>query len=155
MLLELTDTHLENKDDAWLWSLAKDGVFSVHVTRDRVDDVLLPSMSPSTSWYKTIPRKVNIYLWRVGLDRLATRLNLSTRGLEINCIACPVCSHQVESRDHVFFECTVAAQIWAKVRRLDALVLTLEWVRGSQDEGLHDRCSLHVVTLETQERDCV
>ncbi|GKA54620.1 RNA-directed DNA polymerase, eukaryota, reverse transcriptase zinc-binding domain protein [Tanacetum coccineum] len=36
----------------------------------------------STTWDKSLPRKVNIFMWRLLLDRLPHRLNLSYQGIE-------------------------------------------------------------------------
>ena len=55
-------------------------------------------------------------MWRLLLDRLPHRVNLSARGLEINSISCPVCDGFMESNDHLFFSCNVAVNIWTKIR---------------------------------------
>ncbi|XP_071727014.1 uncharacterized protein [Rutidosis leptorrhynchoides] len=117
MLAELSSFSIGPQHDTWSWSLSSDGLFAVNSTRKHVDSIMLPSMSPVTNWYKPIPRKVNVLLWRLGVERLPTRLNLLMRGLEINSITCPVCSQNLETRDHIFFVCEVASQIWVKIRR--------------------------------------
>nr|GEX38107.1 hypothetical protein [Tanacetum cinerariifolium] len=104
--------------DARYWSIANDGVFTVGITRKHLDDHFLPSSPTSTCWDKTIPRKVNIFLWRLKIDRLPHRLNLSSRGIEISYISCPSCSGYVESSLHIFFECDIANNIWRLVRSL-------------------------------------
>ncbi|GJY08582.1 hypothetical protein Tco_0375636 [Tanacetum coccineum] len=43
-----------------------------------------------TRWCTIIPRKVNIFMWRMLLDSLPHRLNLSSRGLDIDSILCPL-----------------------------------------------------------------
>ncbi|XP_071699047.1 uncharacterized protein [Rutidosis leptorrhynchoides] len=58
MLAELASVQLSNIEDSWSWSLASDGCFSIHDTRAKVYNLILPSLSPSTRWYKIIPRKV-------------------------------------------------------------------------------------------------
>nr|GEW83570.1 hypothetical protein [Tanacetum cinerariifolium] len=49
-------------------------------------------------------------------ERLPHRLNLSSRGLDIDSIMCPVCNKIVESNSHVFFSCDTASYIWSLVR---------------------------------------
>ncbi|GKA83403.1 putative RNA-directed DNA polymerase, eukaryota, reverse transcriptase zinc-binding domain protein [Tanacetum coccineum] len=49
--------------------------------------------------------------------RLPHRLNLSSRGLDIPTISCSSCSGNVESADHVFFECDLVKEIWSLVRK--------------------------------------
>nr|GEX05916.1 RNA-directed DNA polymerase, eukaryota [Tanacetum cinerariifolium] len=55
-----------------------------------------------TRWLRVIPIKVNVHAWRVCLDKLPTRANLSLRGLDIPSIACPLCNSTVESPSHIF-----------------------------------------------------
>ncbi|GKG41575.1 RNA-directed DNA polymerase, eukaryota, partial [Tanacetum coccineum] len=81
------------------WSLADDGIFSVRSSRRLIDSKLLPSILLSTSWDNILPHKVNIFLWRLSLDRLPHRLNLSSRGIDITTISCSSCNGNVESVD--------------------------------------------------------
>ncbi|GKB74933.1 RNA-directed DNA polymerase, eukaryota [Tanacetum coccineum] len=81
-----------------------------------IDSMLLPSLVPPTSWYKVLPRKVNIFLWRLYLDRLSHRLNLSSRGMDIQSISCPMCNGNVKSSSPIFFECDIASEVWRMVR---------------------------------------
>ncbi|GJZ60933.1 RNA-directed DNA polymerase, eukaryota, reverse transcriptase zinc-binding domain protein [Tanacetum coccineum] len=70
--------------------------------RRRIDDQILPSLDTKTTWDKSLPCKVNIFIWRLKLDRLSHRLNLSSRGIDIPEISCSSCSCNVESNHHVF-----------------------------------------------------
>ncbi|GJY50806.1 RNA-directed DNA polymerase, eukaryota [Tanacetum coccineum] len=47
------------------------------------------------------PIKVNILAWKVCLDKLPTRLNLSLRGIDIPSIICPNCGLAGESCSHL------------------------------------------------------
>ncbi|GJY48093.1 RNA-directed DNA polymerase, eukaryota, reverse transcriptase zinc-binding domain protein [Tanacetum coccineum] len=58
---------------------------------------------------------VNIMAWRVWLDNLPTRFNLSSRGLEIPSLTCPLCNVSVESTSHLLFSCSLVRQLWIKV----------------------------------------
>nr|GEV73670.1 reverse transcriptase domain, reverse transcriptase zinc-binding domain protein [Tanacetum cinerariifolium] len=98
------------ESDTCVWSLSKDDSFSVNSVRKHIDEHSLPSLFPGTRWYKMIPKKVNIFMWRMLLDTLPNRLNLSSRGLDIDSISCMVCNEHVESNDHVFFTCDTAVQ---------------------------------------------
>ncbi|GKE16864.1 RNA-directed DNA polymerase, eukaryota, partial [Tanacetum coccineum] len=86
-------------------------------SRRLIDSKLLPSIQTSTLWDKILPRKINIFLWRLSLDRLPHRLNLSSRGIDIPSISCSSCNGNVESADHVFFECDLVKEIWSLVRK--------------------------------------
>ncbi|GKF74857.1 RNA-directed DNA polymerase, eukaryota, partial [Tanacetum coccineum] len=99
--------------DTCIWSVSHDSVNSV---MKHIDELSLPSLSPCTRWYKIILRKVNIFMWRMFLDRLLNRLNISSRGLDIDSIMCPVCNASVESSAHTFFSCDTASAVWHLVR---------------------------------------
>ncbi|GJT37184.1 RNA-directed DNA polymerase, eukaryota, reverse transcriptase zinc-binding domain protein [Tanacetum coccineum] len=117
LLLEISELDINEAKDKCVWSLAHDGVFSVAALRRRIDDHILPSLDIKTTWDKTLPRKVNIFMWRLKLDRLPHRLNLSSRGIEIPEISCPSCSGNVESNQHIFFGCDFAKEVWKIIRR--------------------------------------
>nr|GEW74609.1 RNA-directed DNA polymerase, eukaryota [Tanacetum cinerariifolium] len=97
---------LSPSSDRWSWTLNGTGDFSMKSVREWIDSQVLPSSSPSSSWSKFIPIKVNVFLWRMFLDRLPTRPNLVNRGLIIPCIICPICGAAAESRNHLFFGCS-------------------------------------------------
>ncbi|GJX55614.1 hypothetical protein Tco_0285511 [Tanacetum coccineum] len=80
MLAEISHVDIASDTDACVWSLFNDGIFSHGVTLRHIDDCLLPSLDPPTLWDKTLPRKVNMFMWRLRLDRLQHRLNISYRG---------------------------------------------------------------------------
>ncbi|GKC98202.1 RNA-directed DNA polymerase, eukaryota, reverse transcriptase zinc-binding domain protein [Tanacetum coccineum] len=94
-------TRLEG-EDTFCWSIGSTGLFTVRATRNHIDDLMLLTMDIQTRWYKILPRKVNIFFWRLRLERLPHCLNLSRRGLDITSIMCPVCSNEVESNEHLF-----------------------------------------------------
>nr|GEV59694.1 reverse transcriptase domain, reverse transcriptase zinc-binding domain protein [Tanacetum cinerariifolium] len=67
-LNEISQIDIIFDKDACVSSLSNDGVFSVGATRMHIDNLLLPSLDPTTTWDKTAPRKVNIYMSRLKLD---------------------------------------------------------------------------------------
>ncbi|GKE16678.1 hypothetical protein Tco_1424255, partial [Tanacetum coccineum] len=74
----LTEVTLPHMNDRWIWSLEDSGEFSVKSVRNLIDASLLPKSDVPTRWVKLIPIKVNILAWRIRLDRLPTRMNLSS-----------------------------------------------------------------------------
>ncbi|GKB45218.1 RNA-directed DNA polymerase, eukaryota, reverse transcriptase zinc-binding domain protein [Tanacetum coccineum] len=116
ILLEIGNVQVSSSSDSYIWEISNDGNFSMGSTRRHIDDYSLPSMAPSTRWHKMLPRKVNVFMWRLILDRLPHRLNLSLHGMEIQDITCPICVGNVESNDHIFFSCDTAVQVWYRVR---------------------------------------
>nr|GEV49824.1 hypothetical protein [Tanacetum cinerariifolium] len=86
------DLILPQIQDRWAWSLNTSEEFSVSSVRNVIDDVYLPKLDVPTRWIKEIPIKVNILAWKISLDGLPTRSNLSSRGLDILSIICPSCN---------------------------------------------------------------
>nr|GEV32608.1 RNA-directed DNA polymerase, eukaryota [Tanacetum cinerariifolium] len=72
---------LSNMLDRWSWSLSGDGEFFVSSTRNLIDDKTLRTVGSKTQCCKYVSLKVNIFYWRVKLNNLPTRLNLSRRDL--------------------------------------------------------------------------
>ncbi|GJS98405.1 RNA-directed DNA polymerase, eukaryota [Tanacetum coccineum] len=81
---------LSNMDDRWFWDLNGDGVFQVKDVRSMLDEAFLPKMEVPTRWIKSIPIKVNVFAWKLYLDRLPTRSNLSRRNVSLPSLACPL-----------------------------------------------------------------
>ncbi|GJX38510.1 RNA-directed DNA polymerase, eukaryota, reverse transcriptase zinc-binding domain protein [Tanacetum coccineum] len=79
-----------------------------------VDDNTLPEVSDKFCWVKAVPIKVNIHAWKVRLDCLPTRLNISHRSLDIDSIIRPTYENVVELTRH-FFTCPLAREIFRKI----------------------------------------
>ncbi|GKB82227.1 hypothetical protein Tco_0949122 [Tanacetum coccineum] len=78
VLLEETtgSTILSNMEDRWTWDLNSDRVFRVKDMRNLLDDHFLPKVATATRWAKFVLIKINIFAWKLYLDRLPTRSNL-------------------------------------------------------------------------------
>nr|GEV14367.1 RNA-directed DNA polymerase, eukaryota [Tanacetum cinerariifolium] len=55
------------------WELGNDATFTVKETREHIDDNILPTLDAPTISCISIPRKVNIFLWRLRLDQGSKR----------------------------------------------------------------------------------
>ncbi|GJX68534.1 RNA-directed DNA polymerase, eukaryota [Tanacetum coccineum] len=115
LINSLVDLQLPNMQDRWFSSLSGSGDFSVASVRQFIDDHLLPEVSSKFCWRKIVPIKVNILAWKVKLDVLPTRFNLSKRGLDINFILCPICEKYAGSSSHLFFACSMVRDIYRKI----------------------------------------
>ncbi|GJZ18780.1 RNA-directed DNA polymerase, eukaryota, partial [Tanacetum coccineum] len=89
--------------------------YYVKSVRQLIDDSILPKDEVTTRWVKVMPIKINVFAWRVCLDKLPTQLNLSLKGIDISTIVCPLCHASVESGSYIFFYCPMARQLWRKL----------------------------------------
>lgn len=58
-----------------------------------------------------------MFMWKLRLNRLPSRVNLDRRGLDLHSILCPTCDSDVETVNHLFFSCELALDLWALVAR--------------------------------------
>ncbi|GKB54429.1 RNA-directed DNA polymerase, eukaryota, reverse transcriptase zinc-binding domain protein, partial [Tanacetum coccineum] len=103
----LSSVTLSSMKDRWTWNLNGHGVFSIKSAREEIDSHLLVTFSSSMHWSKVIPIKLNVFVWRMFLDKLPTRSNLSNRGLDIPCILCLIYANVVETMNHLLFGCSM------------------------------------------------
>ncbi|GKA12796.1 RNA-directed DNA polymerase, eukaryota [Tanacetum coccineum] len=93
------------------------GLLKEKVVGKMIDDFMLPEVSSKTRLIKVVPIKVNVHAWKVKIDGLPTRLNISRRGIDIKSILCPMCGKAVESTSHIFFTCQMSKEILRKISR--------------------------------------
>ncbi|GJR44940.1 RNA-directed DNA polymerase, eukaryota, reverse transcriptase zinc-binding domain protein [Tanacetum coccineum] len=111
----VSQVNLVNKADRWVWTLEGSGEFSVASTRKVIDENRLKSDLSKTIWVKYVPIKINVLAWKIKMDVLPTRLNISRRGIDIHSISCPICDNGIEASDHLFFRCQIATQLTRKI----------------------------------------
>ncbi|XP_071695630.1 uncharacterized protein [Rutidosis leptorrhynchoides] len=116
LVQDIDSVTLSDRDDCWSCLISVDGIYTVKSVRDYIDYKILPVSNSKTSWYKFLPRKVNVFLWRFRLDSLSVRWNLSAKGIDINSVVCPVSTNGVETCDHLFFSCSLASDLWRLLR---------------------------------------
>nr|GEU69381.1 RNA-directed DNA polymerase, eukaryota [Tanacetum cinerariifolium] len=120
---------LTSMEDRRIWSVNGSGLFSVASTRIMINKLLLSSGGDSTKWCKLLPIKVNIMVWKLSLDRLPTRLNLLSRGINIPTLHCLICEDHLESRDHLVFSYAFVNNVIGSKQKvyLQATFFSLWW----------------------------
>ncbi|GJW97577.1 RNA-directed DNA polymerase, eukaryota, reverse transcriptase zinc-binding domain protein [Tanacetum coccineum] len=106
------DVVLTYQCDSWKWSLDVSAGFSVASVRHYVDDHTLEVGLAATRWNKCIPIKDNVFLWRMALNKLPSRVNLHRKGIDVRSVLCPICQDDVESVNHILFTCDMAKDLW-------------------------------------------
>ncbi|GKE48848.1 RNA-directed DNA polymerase, eukaryota, partial [Tanacetum coccineum] len=102
---------LSNSNDRWVSDLNGDGIFRVKDVRNLLDELFLPRADVPTRWVKNILIKVNIFAWKLALDRLPTRANLAQRNVVTESESCPVCDAILKDTSHLFFNCSLARDV--------------------------------------------
>ncbi|GJT23655.1 RNA-directed DNA polymerase, eukaryota [Tanacetum coccineum] len=111
----MTNIQLKPCDDRYVWSLNNSGEFSVASLRKVIDDNRFHKVNSSTRWVNLVPIKVNVIAWKVMSNALPTRFNISSRGMDIDTMECPICKEGSETSSHLFFQCRVVRQLTRKI----------------------------------------
>jgi len=102
VVLQVVDT------DRWVWkhhSFQRYTVKSAYINLTAVDVDFNMGFN-HVLWLKVIPLKINIFIWRLLLNRIWTKDNLFRRYiLAINDTLCSTGCGCVEDRDHLFIQC--------------------------------------------------
>nr|GEY89976.1 RNA-directed DNA polymerase, eukaryota, reverse transcriptase zinc-binding domain protein [Tanacetum cinerariifolium] len=109
------DVNLINMNDRWIWSKEGPGEFSVASARRLSDDQRTSTVSTKTRWVTVVLIKINVFAWKMKLDRLPTRFNISRRGIYIDSILCTSCKVTAETVIHVFFSCHLVRDVFRLV----------------------------------------
>ncbi|GJY87422.1 RNA-directed DNA polymerase, eukaryota, partial [Tanacetum coccineum] len=111
MVNSISQVKLSDSPDCWEWDLSSSG-FSVASARRIIDENLLLGNASITRWVQCIPIKVNIFIWKLSLNKLPTLENLDSKGVDLDSVLCPVCNDQIECVNHIFFACGLAKDLW-------------------------------------------
>ncbi|KAM0010585.1 putative reverse transcriptase zinc-binding domain-containing protein [Helianthus debilis subsp. tardiflorus] len=73
-------------------------------------------------WFtQCIPRH-SFHLWLVIKDKLKTQDRLAVReaggATNLPLMCCPLCNYDRDSRDHLFFQCPYASEVWGLVKNM-------------------------------------
>ncbi|XP_071709026.1 uncharacterized protein [Rutidosis leptorrhynchoides] len=152
----VNQVQLVNECDQWCWDGFKFGIYSVSQARKMIDSIDQQDPSQPTLWCKYAPIKINVFIWRLKLRRLPTKLNLVAKGLELDDGICCVCSNDFEDDLHLFTNCATSMDIWSALAawfNLDiptwnSLDGIWNWVDGVPING-KQRMIIRVIILAT------
>jgi len=106
--------------DMWVWKLHLSHKYTIHSAYSYLTSVdnNISEDFKHFLWLKAVMLKVNIFVWRLFLNRLATKDNLAKDNLyrrnvlEANNVACSALCGKEEDRDHLFFQCDHYGRLW-------------------------------------------
>lgn len=105
--------------DKWVWVKDESGVYSVKSAYALIhdDSVAEDSWVFNKLWKAKAPSGLIALAWRVLIDRVQTRYDLSKRNaLPVNVTTtCVLCAFDVENSFHLFFNCYVSWRVWSKL----------------------------------------
>ncbi|XP_071739293.1 uncharacterized protein [Rutidosis leptorrhynchoides] len=84
-------------------------------------DIEILDVHPSTSnikWISWIPKKINLFIWRLNSDRIRIRSNLTKRSVNLDSTICPLCLSNSEDVDHLFTRCRHTIPLWRSLNDL-------------------------------------
>nr|XP_043639918.1 uncharacterized protein LOC122611031 [Erigeron canadensis] len=107
---------MSGRKDNWGWIGGKNTSFSVKGVKDWLRGGINSNNRFVFSWFKWAPKKCNILMWRIGLERIPTMLALRDRKCRFNSLLCALCEKEEEEDvNHLFCYCEVSMEIWQKV----------------------------------------
>jgi hypothetical protein len=80
---------------------------------------VIPNPSLPLIWKTKCVMKQKVFAWLLMMDRLNTRDMLCRRQCPIPDVNCVVCQQVRETRDHLFFDCTLSTSCWS--------ILGIQW----------------------------
>ncbi|XP_013704236.1 uncharacterized protein LOC106407939 [Brassica napus] len=94
-------------------------------------------------WLKGSVPKLAFTMWVANYDRLPTRTRLASWGVPISA-DCPICSRDLETRDHIFLSCDYSFEVWREVlircnpptSRFTEWSELLSWIRAATSKEL-------------------
>ncbi|GJY48454.1 RNA-directed DNA polymerase, eukaryota, reverse transcriptase zinc-binding domain protein [Tanacetum coccineum] len=113
LLSLIQDVVLSDSSDSWMWSVDASSGYTVASGRTLIDSNILDVAPKATRWNRLIPNKVNVFIWRLMLNKLPTRVNLDRRDIDVGSILCPICLEDIETVNHIFFSCNMAKDLWS------------------------------------------
>lgn len=107
----------QHKRDRWRWFLNEDGEFKFKTLKAMVDEKELDNQRTflDTKWIRFLPRKINIFVWRLSQGRIPTIAVLDHVGIDLNSLFCPCCLDVVETVEHCMTRRKWVDVGWAKI----------------------------------------
>ncbi|XP_022007784.1 uncharacterized protein LOC110907059 [Helianthus annuus] len=110
-------THIKMGADVWRWDDDPGGSFSAAAVRKWLAASRPGVSNPKLDWCKWVPIKCNIFMWRLMLKRIPTKLALLRRNINVENTTCVLCGDGEDEVDHIFTDCAFSMSVWNGVLR--------------------------------------
>jgi hypothetical protein len=100
----------EEEDSLVVWLFTSNGIYSSQSLYKVVNFRGIKPIFVSVIWSLKIPPRVQCFLWLLSKNKVLSRDNLSKRR-KVEDTSC-LYSCELETVNHLFFECVVAKQVW-------------------------------------------
>ncbi|KAF9588865.1 hypothetical protein IFM89_016828 [Coptis chinensis] len=110
-----------NEEDEWAWRWSPNRFFSIssfyeHLEasrRQERQDTIQP-FPHTLVWSTPIPSKVKFFFWCALLNKIQTREQLTSRGMDVS-TECPLCGNFEETTSHLFLVCDTVKFVWTNL----------------------------------------
>ncbi|XP_071694603.1 uncharacterized protein [Rutidosis leptorrhynchoides] len=62
-----------------------------------------------------VPKKVEVFVWRVLKGRILVLIELDKRGVNLHSVRCPKCDNAIECISHSLLSCEKVRDIWVRI----------------------------------------
>ncbi|XP_071687175.1 uncharacterized protein [Rutidosis leptorrhynchoides] len=114
---QLAEVSIGPENEKWSWNLDGENRFTVKFLSGICDDYILQLESNPTSTLRNnlVPKKIEIFVWRLMKKRLPVRIELDKRGIDLHSVRCPICDDDLETTDHIILHCPYAHDVWSRI----------------------------------------
>ncbi|XP_071708947.1 uncharacterized protein [Rutidosis leptorrhynchoides] len=103
--------------DEWSWMMSSNGRFTAKKLQCLIEEIYLTDGrgGRETMRNSLVPKKVEIFIWRVLHKRIPVLIELDKRGVDLHSVRCPICDNDVETIKHSLIFCNLAYDTWSRV----------------------------------------
>ncbi|XP_071738932.1 uncharacterized protein [Rutidosis leptorrhynchoides] len=104
--------------DSWHWEISNEGIFKTSVLSKLIDEKILHtnnSNASGTMRNMLVPKKVEVFVWRVLKGRILVLIELDKRGVGLHSVRCPICDNDIESINHSLLSYDKVRDVWDKI----------------------------------------
>ena len=140
-----TSSYLDPSNDALIWRWTTDGLYPCSSTYKFMHNGGVQSAYNQSVWKFRVPMKVRIFLWLLFRNQILTQEVLVKRGCMVDEGCCFCNNNGIETRQHLFWECTYANSFWRGLAAelnlppMSGTTLINVWIRGRKGLTKQDR----------------